>query len=128
VTLSEAANIGLHAMILVAKSPTGMNVLQISEVTKSSKHHVAKIMQRLVKENFLTSQRGPSGGFTLKKNPETISLLSIYEAIEGKIEVSNCALDKQVCPFDKCFMNNITQRMTNEFKNYLENQSLASYL
>ncbi len=128
VTLTEAASIALHGMIIVAKSETMVNVVQIAEVTGSSKHHVAKIFQRLVKDNFLNSHRGPTGGFTLKKRPEEITLLDLYESIEGKIEVKNCPHDKAVCPFDLCIMENVTKKMTNDFREHLVNHTLADYL
>ena len=68
VTLSEAASIGLHGMILIAKAENEMvNVLKIAELTGSSKHHVAKVFQRLVKIGLLNSFRGPNGGFSLRK-------------------------------------------------------------
>lgn len=128
VTLSEAASIALHGIILVAKSEKLINVVQIAEATTSSKHHVAKVFQRLVKEKFVNSHRGPSGGFSLNRKPEDITLLEIYEAIEGKIEMTQCPLDKQICPFDKCILNNVTKEMTMQYRNYLEGQTLDKYL
>jgi Rrf2 family protein len=127
-SLSEAASISLHAMILVARSKTYLNVVKIAEYTGSSKHHVAKVMQQLVKNGYLESYRGPSGGFLLKRKPEEISLLEIYEVIEGKIEVSPCPMRNQVCPMGKCIMNNITNLMTQDFIGYLRSKSLADYI
>jgi len=128
VTLSEAASIALHGMILVAQSDKMINVVQISEMTTSSKHHVAKVFQRLVKEKFIESHRGPSGGFTMKRNPAEITLLEIYEAIEGKIEILACPIEKQICPFDKCILNSVTRDMTLQYRDYLQGQTLAMYL
>jgi DNA-binding IscR family transcriptional regulator len=42
VTISEAASIALHGMILIARSEPSINVMQIAELTGASKHHVAK--------------------------------------------------------------------------------------
>ncbi len=128
VSISEAASIALHGIILVAKSPEAVNVIQIAESTGASKHHVAKIMQRLAKNGFLTSQRGPAGGFRLKKPPKTISFLDIYETIEGAIEITTCPLDKPICPFDKCLMNNVTNKMTLEFREHLKAQTIEKYI
>jgi len=128
VTLSEAASIALHGMILVAQSDKMINVVQISEMTTSSKHHVAKVFQRLVKEKFIESHRGPSGGFTMKRKPAEITLLEIYEAIEGKIEIEACPIEKQICPFDKCILNSVTRDMTLQYRDYLQGQTLAMYL
>jgi Rrf2 family protein len=128
VTLTEAASIALHGMIIVAKAEKMANVILIAELTGSSKHHVAKIFQRLVKDNFLESHRGPTGGFTLKRDPKDITLLEIYESIEGKIEVTTCPLDKHICPFDKCIMDNVTRKMTVDFRNHLKSHTLQDYL
>lgn len=127
-SLSEAASIALHGVILIAQEKEGLNVIKIAERTDTSKHHVAKVMQRLVKAGYLTSQRGPSGGFVLRKDPKDINFLEIYEAIEGPIEVTDCPMDKQICPFDKCIMNNVTSKMTIEFRSFLSNQTIAHYL
>lgn len=128
ISLSEASTIGLHAMVLIARSTDGLNVQAISDKTGSSRHHIAKVLQRLVKENYLTSTRGPSGGFVLKKKPEEINLLQIYECIEGKIEISTCPLDHEICAFEKCLFNSLTQQMTKQAIEYLESRTIASYL
>lgn len=127
-SLSEAASIALHGLVLVAKSENGLNVTDISEKIDSSRHHVAKVLQRLVKAGYLGSHRGPGGGFYLKMDPEKVTLLDVYETIEGKIEVTKCPLDKPVCPFEKCLINNITGRMTTEFIDYLRSQTLNLFL
>ena len=128
VSLSEAASIAIHGVILIARSKVPLNVIQIAELTGTSRHHVAKVMQRLAKEGFISSQRGPSGGFMLKKQAAEVNFLDIYQAIEGKIEIPSCPMDKKVCPFDKCIMDNVMMRMTMEFSRYLENQNIADYL
>ncbi len=128
ISLSEAASIALHGVILIGRAEKGINVTKIAEEINSSKHHVAKVMQRLVKEGYLSSQRGPTGGFILKKDPKNINFLELYETIEGKIEINTCPMNKPVCPFDKCIMNNVTSKMSQEFREYLRNQKLSEYL
>ena len=127
-SLSEAASIALHGIILIAKEEKGLNVIKIAERTDTSKHHVAKVMQRLVKAGYLYSQRGPNGGFILRKKSKDINFLEIYEVIEGPIEVSTCPMNKQICPFHKCIMNNVTSKMTLEFKDFLNQQTVEQYL
>jgi Rrf2 family protein len=128
VTLTEAASIALHGMIIVARTGGKTNVMQIAEITNSSRHHVAKIFQRLVKDGYLESHRGPNGGFSLKRDPDQITMLELYESIEGKIEVTSCPHDKHICPFDKCIMDNVTRKMTSDFRDHLRSNTLASFL
>ncbi|MCF8349349.1 MAG: Rrf2 family transcriptional regulator [Bacteroidales bacterium] len=127
VNITEAVSIALHSMVLVAKAKgKQMNATIIADVTGSSRYHVSKILQKLVRDGFLTSQRGPAGGFELVKKPEEITLLEIFEAIEGKIVVSKCPLNK-ACPFGECIFEDLTMRMTRQFRDYLNDHSLAHY-
>lgn len=127
-SLSEAGSIAIHSMVLIATADSKLNVVKIAERTGSSKHHVAKVLQRLVKDDFLVSNRGPHGGFELKRLPEDIDLLEIYESIEGKIEVAKCPLNNAICAFDKCIMGNIIGEMTTNFQSYMKNQKLSMYI
>jgi Rrf2 family protein len=126
--LSEAASIAIHSMVLIARAENGINVIKIGEQTGFSKNHIAKVLQRLVKSDMLKSVRGPAGGFSLKKNPEDITLLEVYEAIEGPMEINDCPLAYEVCNFDKCVMSNVVNKMTIEFKKFMHKQTLQEYL
>lgn len=128
VSYSEAASIGMHGMVLVARAADTINVQKIADATGSSRHHVAKVMQRLVKEGFLSSNRGPSGGFKLNLAPEKITLLQIYEAIEGEVKILSCPHEKQVCSFDKCIMGTVVSKMTQTFRDHLSSQTLKDML
>jgi Rrf2 family protein len=126
-SLSEAGSIAIHSIVLIAQSETKLNVVKIAERTGSSKHHVAKVLQRLVKDDFLSSNRGPHGGFELKKPADEINLLEVYESIEGKIEITKCPMDNVICPFDKCILGTVVSEMTQNFKDYMSAQKLIDY-
>ncbi len=128
VHFSEAASLALHAMVLIAKSDSHINVNSIAEEMGASRNHLAKVLQQLVKHNYLKSVRGPSGGFILAKPSDEITVLEIYEAIEGKIDVPECPLDRKVCPFDKCLMNGLVSDVTMQFKKYFQEQSLEDFV
>ena len=130
VTITEAASIALHGLVLVAQSGDKViNVNQIAELTSSSRHHIAKVFQQIVKAGWVSSQRGPSGGFKLIVDPKTVTFLQIYELIEGEIDRSYCPFGKQEsCSFRKCLLHGVTQKMTKEFVVYLEGQTLAMHM
>ncbi len=128
VHLSEAASLGLHAMVLIAQSNIHVNVNVLSKRMGASRNHLAKVLQQLVKYNFLKSVRGPSGGFILSKPTTDITILDIYEAIDGKIDVHDCPLDRQICPFNKCLMGGMIKDVTNQFRQYFQSQTLDKFL
>ena len=126
--LSEAASIAIHSMVLIARSENGMNVMHVAEMTGFSKNHIAKVLQRLVKNDLLKSVRGPAGGFTMRKNPGDVTLLEIYESIEGPLDITDCPLSNDICNFEKCVMGNVVNKMTLEFKKFLKDQTLKGYM
>lgn len=128
VALTEAATIGLHSIVLIARSEQVMNVGEIAEKINSSRHHVAKILQRLAKDGYISSNRGPSGGFFLKGKPDEITLLNIYEAIEGRFQVHSCPADKSQCPFGNCLLGDLSHKVSSELREYLANRTIKDYL
>ncbi|RLD67358.1 MAG: Rrf2 family transcriptional regulator [Bacteroidetes bacterium] len=126
--LSEASSIAIHSMVMVASSEGKTNVNEIAKRLNFSKHHVAKVMQRLVKVDILKSNRGPSGGFSLAKPASEISLLDIYEAIEGRMVSYDCPLGYEECAFEKCILGSIAHDMNKNFKNYLDSHNLQFYV
>lgn len=127
VSLSEAGSIAIHSMVLIARAKEPINAIRIAETTGSSRHHIAKIMQRLGKEGYVKSVRGPKGGFEMKKDPSKVTLLDIYETIEGKIEQAECPVGHSICGFDKCILGNVVQKMTDDFIAYLSQYTLSDF-
>lgn len=128
VQFSEAASIGLHAMVLIAGSKKLLKAPDIAKKAGVSQNHLSKVMQRLVKDGHIKSTRGPSGGFILNRPAEDISLLDIYQSIEGVINNKGCPMDKQVCPFEKCITGGLFQKMTTDFIDYFGTTTLKSFI
>src|SRR5271157_5676519 len=97
INISEATSIAIHSLAYVAGSDRWVNATEIAEKTNFSRNHIAKVLQTLSKHQFLSSERGPSGGFKLNKDAGKISLLNIYEIMEGKAEATKCGMHYNQC-------------------------------
>jgi Rrf2 family protein len=98
VRFSEAASLALHTMALLAAEPARARpVREIAEALPASAEHLAKVMQRLGRAGLVTSSRGPGGGFALARAPREITLLEVYEAIDGVLDAGGCLLGARVC-------------------------------
>ncbi len=128
VHISEAASLAVHSMALIAGSREMLNVNQIADKTNASRNHLAKVMQILVKNNYLDSVRGPKGGFSLKGDPTKITLLEIYELIEGSLEHHYCGIGDQKCPFKTCVFGGLADKFSREFVNYLRSTTLSNLI
>jgi Rrf2 family protein len=122
--ISEAATIAIHSMGLIARSTKLINAQEIADITGFSKNHIAKILQQLVKNNFLQSTRGPKGGFVISEKAKQISLMDIYTAIEGEIENNTCKMHCDNCPFNSCIFGGLEQKFSNEFQSYLKGKKV----
>ena len=129
VNISEAASLALHSLTLIAQSDKMINANDIAKRMSFSKNHLSKVLQVLVKYNYIHSVRGPKGGFILKKKAEEISLLEIYEIFDGKIPTQKCALHNKIeCPFNTCILGNLTGQFSRDFEEYLHNKTIADLI
>lgn len=128
INFSNAMTIGMHSLIILARENKPMNAIQLSERIGSTKFHVAKVLQRLVKDGMLSSMRGPTGGFSLTKDPTEITVFNIYRSIEGEIDYDECTHTNPVTPIDKCIRETIVKKMTEDFVNYMKDHTVADYM
>ncbi len=124
--ISEAASLALHTMVLLAVDPEKfLSAREMASTIHVSGAHLSKVLQRLVRVGLVRSNRGPKGGFLLEKSPHKISLLEVYEAIEGELAPSNCLLGNPVCSGKKCILDGLLQKMNNQVKEYLAGTKLV---
>ena len=125
VRFSEAAALGMHAMALLADSPgVWISLREIAEALGVSENHLAKVLQRLVRRGLLVSTRGPRGGFRLAVEPERVTLLDVYEAIEGPYRVRGCMFAHPRCE-GECIVGGLIGSVNRQVKETLANASLS---
>jgi len=124
--ISEAASLGMHALGYLAKREDGpITSREVANRFEISEAHLAKVLQRLVKVELLRSVRGPRGGFMLTRSPETVTLLEVFEAIEGRFEPSQCLLSSAICDGDNCILGKIVVEANNMLRTRLEETTLV---
>jgi len=128
VNFSDAATIGIHSLIVLAREKSTLNAIQLSEKICASRHHIGKVLQRLVKDGFLQSNRGPTGGFSIKKDPAVVTVYDVYRSIEGEVDLGECPYDDKVCPIDKCIRDNIIKKISLDFIEYLKASTIADLI
>ena len=126
IKISEAASIALHAMSLLAHGGKGkLSVKEMAARLKVSEPHLSKVLQRLAKSGLVQSTRGPGGGFTLKRPAAEISLLQVYETIEGPIDHSRCLFNHPVCQGEQCVIGGLLEPVDRMALEYLSRTHLS---
>ncbi len=127
--ISEATSLALHSMAFLASKGEGelVSTRDIAKRLKASEAHLSKVLQRLSRVGLVKAFRGPKGGFALGKAPDQISLLEIYEAVEGQMVTGGCLFDKPICDGVKCIWSDLLARIGKEVKSYLESKRLSEF-
>ena len=129
INISEAFSIAAHSMAFIAGQKDRVNGMFIAETLGFSRNHVAKVLKILVKHKLLFSERGPKGGFQINVDPAMVTLLDIYMVIEGSYQDKHiCQHSDDSCPFNECIFGKITDKLSEEFKNYLVQHTIKDLL
>ncbi len=124
--ISDAASLAMHAMAYLAGEPHRfIPVNEMAENLKVSLPHLAKVFQRLAKAGLVHSVRGPKGGFQPSRDPKKISLLDVYEAIEGEIERERCVLGLGLCSRERCIFGGMLESVNEQFRSQLASTDLT---
>ena len=97
--LSKACEYGVRAMLYLASATHGTYVASraISDDLGLPYSFFAKVVQTLAHAGLLSSQRGPSGGVALAKDPSEITLAEVVTAIDGGALFTECVLGLPGC-------------------------------
>ena len=91
--LSHLADYAVVLMTAAARRPAGarLSATELACETGVPLPTAQKLMGQLASYGLLSSSRGASGGFTLARAAQDISLADIVEAVEGPITLTMCS-------------------------------------
>ena len=125
--ISDAAALAFHAAgLLAACQGQPVSTKKIANVLQASECHLSKVLQRLAKVGMVQSVRGPRGGFSLSRDPEEITLMDVYEAIEGRYVPTECLLKKKVCQGNERMLGGLLADLNRQVGERLSKTTLAS--
>lgn len=119
--MSDASKIAIHAVAyILANKNRLVSASEIADRFNFSEAHLYKVIQRLKKSNILNTVRGPKGGIKLSSPQENITLLKVFESIDGTMNSKECVLGTDICGSKHCVMGNITQIVNNIVLDYFK--------
>jgi Rrf2 family protein len=92
---------------------------------------LAKILQKLKKENILTSNQGVNGGYKLSKPLNEISLSELIDKIEGKTAIVECLHTDNITECyisDCCSIKDPINKMQIELENLLKTKMVSDFI
>lgn len=94
---SQTTEYALRAFIYIAREdPRSVRLNEIAEAVDAPARYLAKILSQLTRAGFLTSTRGPAGGFAIKPRRVPVTLAAISEVFV-KAAPPRCLLGSGPC-------------------------------
>jgi len=124
---SEYALMGLSHL---AKQPSGVIISlgDLAAVNDLPASFLAKIFDKLVRHGLVVSHRGPGGGVALERDPSSIPVLDILEAIEGPRVLNRCLIWQGHCAdTDPCPLHEWVHALVPKVESILQELTLADF-
>lgn len=105
--LSQTVEYALRAVVQLASiAPQASTTADLAVVTQVPQAYLAKVLQALVKAGIVASQRGASGGVSLARPAEKLTILDIVNATDPIQRIRTCPLElashgTKLCPLHR---------------------------
>ncbi len=133
--MSEAAALALHAAAILAGEARRAKAAgtpdrpvtsrQMAEALGASEGHLSKVLRRLTQAGLVTATRGPGGGFRLGRRGDRVTLLEVYEAVEGPLDVTACLFGRPVCAGKDCICGDLLSEVHERTRRRLAGTQLS---
>jgi Rrf2 family protein len=126
--LSKTAIHALHAVAQLAELPEGQfrGATSIAEQIGAPANYLGKLLQSLVQEGIVYSQKGIGGGFRLAKKASEVSLYDVVEPIDHISKWSGCFMGRERCSSeDPCSMHSRWAKVRDEYFLLLKESTIA---
>jgi Rrf2 family protein len=99
---------------------------EIAEIQSLPATYLEQLMLTLRKAGLVNATRGAKGGYVLSRDPRWIKLAEVVEALEGPLEIADCA-DVPSCCQDAqaCALKELFDEANAALRNVFDKVSLA---
>lgn len=100
----------------------------ISERQSISISYLEQLFSKMRKKGLVSSIRGASGGYTIAKPLDSISVLDIIDAVDESVDATRCDGEGNCQDGEQCLTHDLWRSLSQKIENYLEGIKLATLL
>jgi Rrf2 family protein len=126
--ITKTALHAIRALVVLARLPEDSyaGAGAVAREIGAPQNYLAKLLQNMVREGLVVSQKGLGGGFRLARDPRSISLLDVVEPIEHVSRWSGCILGHAQCLDDQpCALHERWKKVRGAYLQLLRLTTLA---
>ena len=99
--ITQEADYALRMMCLLAKESAAgvitVGAASLAEEVAVPTRFGLKILHKLSQTGLVKTSRGAAGGYSLNRDPATVTVRQVIEAIDGPIELNRCLSESHAC-------------------------------
>ena len=121
----------LRCLVDMAEAQPGqvVSVHALAQTEDIPEDLLQKIMQALTTAGIVSSQRGRAGGFRLVRLPADISVLEVFETLQGPFALNRCFLGADRCRHqDVCWLRSKLTALQEEMIAFFRGVTIADLL
>jgi len=110
----------IRMLVALSKPKKRLTTSKLSKMLGISSLYIRQIVIPLEKRGFIKSFKGKNGGLALVKSPDKIKIISIFNAYEENLNLSECVNSPNVCDKTRdCETRKLLIKMSNLLKDFL---------
>ncbi len=128
--LTKSSKYGIRAVLYLAanKSCKKCGSKEIAKKLDIPAPFLAKTLQELVRNNIISSVKGPNGGFFLTENDKNKSILDVINGIDGIEKFDECFLGHPDCnDVNPCAVHHIYSPFKTELLHTLRAKNIGDF-
>lgn len=128
--MSRTAEHAVRAILhLAVNGPEPVKAADIAEHLGAPANYMSKTLHALAGAGVVDSRRGPTGGFTLRADPETLTLAQIIEVVDDPAPKDACLVSSDRCSErTPCHVHARWKTVSNQVWNPLRQTTVAQLL
>lgn len=91
-------DLALAVLRTLAQEGARMSGAELARRVATTISYLPQVVAPLIQAGWVTSDRGPGGGYQLSDRAEDVHLLEVIEATEGPANEAHCVLRDGPCP------------------------------
>jgi Rrf2 family protein len=124
--LAKRTDLALRAMQELCSCGDRLSGSELAETLETTHQYLPQIMSPLVRCRWVSSSRGPRGGYQLEVELNSITVLDLIETMEGPTDTHTCVLSGETCDTsDPCAMHGAWSQARDALLAQLSSMSLA---
>lgn len=124
--LAKRTDLALRGLQALQADGERLSGTDLAEALETTHQYLPQIMSPLVQQGWVTSIRGPGGGYRLIVSLGDITVLELIETMEGTTDTATCVLSGETCDAsDPCALHDAWSQARDALLDKLSATSIA---